>query len=85
MVAEAEGFEPSREREPPTRFPGVCLRPLGQASAAQSTEGAGFADAAVTMARRLGADVPDGVAACPLAWSHWADRLAATRPPEPEQ
>jgi hypothetical protein len=33
QVAEAEGFEPSREREPPTRFPGVCLRPLGQASA----------------------------------------------------
>jgi hypothetical protein len=27
---------------------------------------------------------PDGVAACPLVWSHWADRLAATRPPEPE-
>jgi hypothetical protein len=26
---------------PPTRFPGVCLRPLGQASAAQSTPGSG--------------------------------------------
>ncbi len=39
-MAEAEGFEPSREREPPTRFPGVCLRPLGQASARQSTAGA---------------------------------------------
>ena len=36
---------------------------------------AGFADAAVTTARRLGADVPEGVAACPLVWSHWADRL----------
>jgi hypothetical protein len=45
---------------------------------------AGFADAAVATARRLGAEVPDGVAACPLVWSHWADRLAATRPPEPE-
>jgi hypothetical protein len=44
---------------------------------------AGFADAAVATARRLGAEVPDGVAACPLVWSHWADRLAATRPPEP--
>jgi hypothetical protein len=37
---------------------------------------AGFADAAVKQARRLGADVPDGVAACPLVWSHWAARLA---------
>jgi hypothetical protein len=46
---------------------------------------AGFADATVATARRLGAEVPDGVAACPLVWSHWADRLAATRPPEPEQ
>jgi hypothetical protein len=44
---------------------------------------AGFADAAVATARRLGAEVPEGVAACPLVWSHWADRLAATRPPEP--
>jgi len=42
---------------------------------------AGFADAAVTTARRLGADVPDGVAACPLVWSHWADRLAKREPP----
>lgn len=38
---------------------------------------AGFADAAVATARRLGADMPDGVAACSLVWSHWADRLAA--------
>jgi hypothetical protein len=45
---------------------------------------AGFADAAVTTARRLGADVPEGVAACALVWSHWADRLAATQPPAPE-
>ena len=37
---------------------------------------AGFADAAVTTARRLGADVPEGVAACPPVWSHWAGRLA---------
>jgi hypothetical protein len=37
---------------------------------------AGFADAAVATARRLGAEVPDGVAACPLVWSHWAGRLA---------
>jgi hypothetical protein len=37
---------------------------------------AGFADAAVDTARRLGAEVPEGVAACPLVWSHWADRLA---------
>ena len=42
---------------------------------------AGFADAAVTTARRLGAEVPDGVAACPLVWSHWADRLAEREPP----
>jgi hypothetical protein len=46
---------------------------------------AGFADAAVATARRLGAEVPQGVAACPLVWSHWADRLATTQPPEPEQ
>jgi hypothetical protein len=37
---------------------------------------AGFADAAMQTAQRLGAEVPDGVAACPLVWSHWADRLA---------
>jgi hypothetical protein len=42
---------------------------------------AGFADAAVATARRLGAEVPDGVAACPLVWSHWADRLAEREPP----
>jgi hypothetical protein len=40
---------------------------------------AGFADAAP------GGRGADGVAACPLVWSHWADRLAATRPPEREQ
>ena len=27
------GFEPTRERKPPTRFPGVHLRPLGHLSA----------------------------------------------------
>ena len=37
---------------------------------------AGFADAAVATARRLGADVPEGVAACPLVWSSWHRRLA---------
>jgi hypothetical protein len=37
---------------------------------------AGFADAAVAVARHLDADVPDGVAACPLVWTRWADRLA---------
>jgi len=38
---------------------------------------AGFADAAVEEARRLGAEVPEGVAACPMVWSYWADRLAS--------
>jgi hypothetical protein len=42
---------------------------------------AGVAAAAVATARRLGAEVPDGVAACLLVWSHWADRLAARAPP----
>jgi hypothetical protein len=46
---------------------------------------AGWSHLVIAEARRLGADVPEGVAACPLVWSHWADRLAATRPPEPEQ
>ena len=38
---------------------------------------AGFADATVVTPRRLGADVPEGVAACQKVWSYWADRLAA--------
>jgi hypothetical protein len=38
---------------------------------------AGLADSAVVTARRLGADVPEGVAACQMVWSYWADRLAA--------
>src|SRR5699024_9043011 len=33
-VAESEGFEPSRPRKRPTRFPIVLLRPLGQLSMA---------------------------------------------------
>ena len=37
---------------------------------------AGFADAAVDKAARLGAEVPEGVAACPVVWRHWARRLA---------
>ena len=37
---------------------------------------AGFADAAVEKAARLGAEVPEGVAACPVVWRHWAGRLA---------
>ena len=46
---------------------------------------AGWSHLVIAEARRLGADVPEGVAACALVWSHWADRLAATQPPEPEQ
>jgi hypothetical protein len=37
---------------------------------------AGFADAAVEKATRLGAEVPEGVAACPVVWRSWAGRLA---------
>jgi hypothetical protein len=37
---------------------------------------AGFADAAVDKATRLGAEVPEGVAACPVVWRHWGARLA---------
>jgi hypothetical protein len=37
---------------------------------------AGFADAAAERARRLGADVPEGVAACATVWWHWHRRLA---------
>ena len=37
---------------------------------------AGFAAAAVDKATRLGAEVPEGVAACPVVWRHWAGRLA---------
>jgi hypothetical protein len=37
---------------------------------------AGLADSAVEEARRLGAEVPDGVGACPLVWHFWAWRLA---------
>ena len=37
---------------------------------------AGWSHLVVEQARRLGADVPDGVAACSMVWSRWADRLA---------
>jgi hypothetical protein len=36
---------------------------------------AGWSDLVTAEARRLGAEVPDGVAACTTVWSHWADRL----------
>jgi hypothetical protein len=46
---------------------------------------AGFADAAAAQASRLGAEVPEGVAACALVWHHWARRLAEwARGSEPE-
>jgi hypothetical protein len=37
---------------------------------------AGYADAAAERARRLGAQVPDGVAACATVWWAWHRRLA---------
>ena len=37
---------------------------------------AGFADAVVQQATKLGAEVPEGVAACPVVWRHWAGWLA---------
>jgi hypothetical protein len=37
---------------------------------------AGFADALLARATRLGAEVPEGVAACTVVWRHWAGRLA---------
>jgi hypothetical protein len=37
---------------------------------------AGFADAAVETATRLGAEMPEGVTACTVVWRHWAGRLA---------
>jgi hypothetical protein len=37
---------------------------------------AGWSHLILAEARRLGAEVPDGVTACSLVWSHWADRLA---------
>jgi hypothetical protein len=47
---------------------------------------AGYADAAAAQARRLGAEVPEGVAACAVVWHHWAWRLARwAREGEPEQ
>jgi hypothetical protein len=36
---------------------------------------AGFADALVDKAARLGAEVPEGVSACTTGWRHWAGRL----------
>jgi hypothetical protein len=32
---------------------------------------AGFADATVDKATRLGAEVPEGVVACPVVWRRW--------------
>jgi hypothetical protein len=46
---------------------------------------AGWSHLVAAEARRLGADVPEGVAACATVWSHWADRLAEwARGSEPE-
>jgi hypothetical protein len=36
---------------------------------------AGFADALVAEARRLGAEVPSGVGACATGWRSWGRRL----------
>jgi hypothetical protein len=36
---------------------------------------AGFADAVVQKAERLGAEVPEGVSACTVVWRHWGARL----------
>ena len=46
---------------------------------------AGWSHLVAAEGRRLGADVPDGVAAYLTVWSHWADRLAEwARGSEPE-
>jgi hypothetical protein len=37
---------------------------------------AGFADALLDKATRLGAEAPEGVEACVTVWRHWAGRLA---------
>jgi hypothetical protein len=37
---------------------------------------AGFADAAIVTARRLGAPIPTDVRRCPKLWREWAWRLA---------
>jgi hypothetical protein len=36
---------------------------------------AGYADAVVDRARRLGAPVPGSVALCPLVWRYWSWQL----------
>jgi hypothetical protein len=36
---------------------------------------AGYADALVDKAARLGAEVPEGVSACTVVWRHWSARL----------
>jgi hypothetical protein len=46
---------------------------------------AGLADAAVETAGRLGAEVPEGVGACPVVWRHWAARLSAWANPDPDE
>jgi len=43
--------------------------------AADAANLAGLAHLVLDAARRQGADVPEGVAACPLVWSRWAERL----------
>jgi hypothetical protein len=43
--------------------------------AADARRVAGFADATIATARRLGADIPEGVGACTLVWRLWAWRL----------
>ena len=46
---------------------------------------AGFADAALDHARRLGAEVPDDVAASVPLWWHWHRRLVAWAKEEGER
>ena len=40
LLAEREGFEPSRELAPPTRLAGECLQPLGHLSGTRNLSGA---------------------------------------------
>ena len=45
---------------------------------------AGYADATLATARRLGAEVPEGVEACTVVWRHWAGRLSEWANPGPD-
>jgi hypothetical protein len=45
---------------------------------------AGYADAVVDRARRLGDEVPEDVGACTEAWRHWAGQLARWAHPGPD-